>query len=231
MFLLRDSGSTPRLCHLQVGWLFWGCWRRLLCGSLSPCNLNHIEGVGRTLPPGLSALLWSACRPQRGHPHVTNGLRPCLRVLTRTSPPGWRPAPSVLEPKAAPGSLPGSGLSRGRPLHIQAEPHDEGGRQDAPPGPSGPGSASHPLEDTPRPPPMDPAEPPPPALRRVPRSQERPSPTGGQPRAHPHEAHPFADCLPHALRTMGGRWRGSRREQPGWFCSHLKVAPFLTVNL
>ena len=153
LFLLRDSGSTPRLCHLQVGWLFWGCWRRLLCGSLSPCNLNHIEGVGRTLPPGLSALLWSACRPQRGHPHVTNGPRPCLRVLTRTSPPGWRPAPSVLEPKAAPGSLPGSGLSRGRPLHIQAEPHDEGGRQDAPPGPSGPGSESHPLEDTPRPPP------------------------------------------------------------------------------
>lgn len=80
MFLLRDSGSTPRLCHPQVGWLFWDCWRRLLCGSLSPCNLNHIEDVGRTLPPGLSALLWSACRPQRGSPDVTNGaatLPPC----------------------------------------------------------------------------------------------------------------------------------------------------------
>ena len=31
------------------------------------------------------------------------------------------------------------------------EPHNEGGRQDSPPGPSGPGSASCPLKDTPRP--------------------------------------------------------------------------------
>ena len=108
------------------------------------------------------------------------------------------------------------------------EPHNEGGRQDAPPGSSGPGSAS---QGHPPPCPMDPAKPPPLALRRVPWSQECPSPTGGVASCSAAQDLPFADYLLRVLRTMGRGWRGSRRKQPGWFCNHLKVSPFLMVNL
>ena len=78
--------------------------------------------------------------------------RPCLHVLTRTSPLGWHPAPLSWSPRPSPGPTPVLASVEGIPCTSRvAEPHDEGGRQDAPPGPSGPGSASRPLEDTPHP--------------------------------------------------------------------------------